>query len=63
MQSHDSLKIVGEVGTPIRLSAAECLALALIGLRQVIYARQQWTKEARLLATPPTEIPPKPTPW
>ena len=41
MQRDDALQFVGEVRAPLRLALAERLMLAVIGVRQVVDARQQ----------------------
>ena len=63
VQRHDALELVGEMRAPFRLALGEGLLLAVVG-RAADDRRPAASvpKALRLLASPPTAMPPKPTP-
>ena len=62
MQRHHPFQIVGEFGAMLRLSSRERVAREVMGVAEVVDARQKGANMRRLLTMPPTEMPPKPTP-
>ena len=62
VQRDDALQFVGEMRAPFRLALGERLLLAVVGVRQMIDAGSIAPNALRLLASPPTAMPPKPTP-
>ncbi len=64
VQRDDPLELVGELAPCCGQAAREGVARQVVRVRQVIDARQQRADHIlRLAAMPPTEMPPKLTPW
>jgi hypothetical protein len=63
MQRDETLQLIREMGAPFRLALREGLLGAAIGVRQVVDARQQRAEGLAVGTMPPTDMPPKPTPW
>ena len=64
VQRDDALEVVGELGAVLRQAARERVALQVVGVAQVVDAAEHACRSVlRLPTMPPTEMPPKLTPW
>ena len=61
MQGDEAFEIVREIA-PFRLAAAECVAVEVLRVAQVVDAGKQRAEPCGW-AMPPTDMPPKLTPW
>ena len=63
VQRAQALEVIGQMRAPFGLAARKRVVLEIERVSDVIDAVQHRPEVHRLATMPPTEMPPKPTPW